>query len=475
VAGNEQLTALLREAGFVDGDGAIARKRFARAVTAAADGRVTRAFTHTYVGRWLNGSIPREETRAAILRALGQSLGRPVHPDEIGFAGATLSPDLGLAYSASASDSAATLAALLQADLDEVPAIVASSVTPTAWSESSLSWLVSARIDPSREVRRIGAADVARVRQTRETFALLDNRFGGGHARRALVAFLRDDLPATLRASASSGVQADLLAASAEITQLAAWASYDAGHHGLAQRYFIQALGLADAAGDRSIAASVLDAMSHQATYLGRFSDAAKLARAALLGTGSLDVPILNAHFHLMEARALARTGDATGCDQALSRAVVEYERHRPGEGPDWAQYVDDAEVAAELAHCQRDLGRSGQAIHWATKAITDASGSYARSDFFATMVLAQAQFDAGLPEEGAETALRALDQGESLRSSRSEAYVVELQERLGRFRGSRVLADFLDQARARRLWQSGLNTRTSPDGSPRSGSRRSA
>ena len=30
-------------------------------------------------------------------------------------------------------------------------------------------------------------------------------------------------------------------------TQLAAWMSYDAGLHGLAQRYFIQALGFADA------------------------------------------------------------------------------------------------------------------------------------------------------------------------------------------------------------------------------------
>lgn len=474
---NEQLGDLIRAAGFVDPSGTIARKRFARAVTAAEHRRgVKRDVTHTHVTRWLNGSVPREETtRASVLEVLCEGLARRVHADEAGFGVATISPDLGLIYPVNADASATTLAALLQADIDQAAVIVDSAVSPSAWSQSSLSWVVGTRDPAHREPRRIGAADVERVRQTRESFALLDNRFGGGHARRSLVVYLREDLPAILRASAGSETRADLLAASAEITQLAAWASYDAGHHGLAQRYFIQALGLAGAADDHGLAAGVLDAMSHQATFLGSFSEAATLARAALLGTASLNVPILNAHFHLMEARALARMGDAMACDQALSRAVAAYEQHVPGHGPEWVQYVDDAEVAAELAHCQRDLGRSGQAIHWATKAVTDATGSYARSDFFATMVLAQTQFDAGQPEEGALTALRALDQGEALRSRRIESYVAELLQRLGRFRGSRVLADFTEQARSRRLWQAAVSTQTSRDGSRPSGSCRSA
>jgi hypothetical protein len=36
-----------------------------------------------------------------------------------------------------------------------------------------------------------------------------------------------------------------------------------------AQRYFIQALGLAQAGGDRLLGAGILDAMSHQATCTG--------------------------------------------------------------------------------------------------------------------------------------------------------------------------------------------------------------
>jgi hypothetical protein len=43
--------------------------------------------------------------------------------------------------------------------------------------------------------------------------------------------------------------------------------------------------------------------MSHQATFLGRFTEAANLARAALAGTGGIATPTLTAHFRAMEAR----------------------------------------------------------------------------------------------------------------------------------------------------------------------------
>jgi hypothetical protein len=456
VAGNEQLRALLLEAGFLDRDGQVGRKRFARAVTDAAVARgLRRTFTHTYVGRWLGGAIPRdEETRACILQAIGGRLGRVVHPDEVGFGvGPQCSPDIGLVYPNGTDDSAASLAALLQADLAESPTIVSTAVSPSAWSDASLSWLVNTRSPREWQPRSIGAADVDRLRQTRLSFDMLDNRFGGGHARRALVVYLHDDLPKLLRASATSAVRQEVLAASAEITQLAAWASYDIGHHGLAQRYFIQALGLADAAEDRSLAASILDAMSHQATYLGKYREAANLARAASLGTEGLGVPILSAHFHVMEARALAMAGDAAGCDAALGTATAAYARHSLGDGPTWIQYFDEAEFAAEMAHCNRDLGRATEASRWASKALADASGDYARSDLFATMVLAHSQLDADELEAGVMTALNALELGETLRSARSERYVDELRTRLARFHGARVLTDFAERAHALRLW----------------------
>ncbi|WP_219420243.1 hypothetical protein [Pseudonocardia nigra] len=198
--------------------------------------------------------------------------------------------------------------------------------------------------------------------------------------------------------------------------------------------------------------------MSHQATFLGRFREAANLARAARVGSVASGVPILTSHFYVMEARALARLGDAAGCDQALAAAMTEFERHTPGEGPAWIQYFDEAELAAEFGHCNRDLGRPGHASSYASQSLGSASGDYLRSDFFATMVLAHAYMDQGEAEEACRVALRALEIGENLKSSRSASYVAEFRQRLHRARGSVILRDFESKAEGARLWTPTLN-----------------
>jgi hypothetical protein len=143
------------------------------------------------------------------------------------------------------------------------------------------------------------------VRSTTEMFDRLDGRHGGGHARRALIEFLRTDLAALLRGSFSGDVGCELFKVASQSTLLGAWMSYDAGLHGLAQRNFVQALKLAEEAGDRLLAAGVLDAMSHQANFLGNHREAANLARAARMGTASVGSAYSAAHFYAIEARAL--------------------------------------------------------------------------------------------------------------------------------------------------------------------------
>ena len=170
---------------------------------------------------------------------------------------------------------------------------------------------------------------------------------------------------------------------------------------GLAQRYFVQALALAQTAGDRLLGATILDAMSHQATYIGRFAEAANLARAARSGTRGLATSTLTAHFHTMEARALARLGDARACDAALAEAVREFERRNPDDDPLWIRYFNEAELAAEFGHCFRDLGRAVGASQHASQSLAAIDETtFLRSDFFATIVLADAHLAAGQPEQ---------------------------------------------------------------------------
>lgn len=462
---NERLAALMTQAGFLDASGSIGRKRFARAVSNSSAARTAgRSYNHTYVSRWLSGTVPRDQaTRDAIREALGSRLGRIVAADELGFrASNTISPDAGLAYPESPEAGIGSVAQLFQGDLESSASLIEAPANVAAWNEASVAWLVGSQrpISDGTGPSRIGTSDVARLRAMRQTFDRLDSTYGGAHARNALVQYLRTELPQLLRARGDSSVRQSLFSAAGESTQLAAWMAYDAGLHGLAQRYFIQALGFADAGDDRLLAASILDAMSHQASFLGRYREAANMARAARLGTEKVGVPILTSHFHVMEARALARTGDAEECDRAMAAAVQHFERHTPGDGPDWISYFDAAELSAELGHCQRDLGRSDSAIKHASEALSSASGDYARSDFFVAMVLADAHLDRGDVDEGCRVATRAIAVGETLESARCRSYVHEFRQRLVPHRRSTEVRDFVNCTRNSRLW-------TSTDNSP--------
>jgi tetratricopeptide (TPR) repeat protein len=348
---------------------------------------------------------------------------------------------------------------LWRADLEGAEALRDSSPDAVAWDDASLQWLLSAAVpEPvpaGAGTRRVGASDVDAVRTTVNLFANMDNLYGGAHARLALVQFLTNEGTSLLNGQYNDETGRSLFSAVAEATLLSAWMSYDAGLHGIAQRYFLQALRLAQSGDDRRLAGSIMAAMSHQATFLGDFQEATNLARTARAGTGSEATATLTALFHAQEARALARLGAAAGCDRALASATRIFERQHPDEDPEWINYFNESELAAEIGHCMRDLGRARQAREHAAQAVSSADGKYVRSDFFAMLVLADVLLDGDEPEEGCRTALAALDLGKSLRSARTAEYLREFRQRLARYEGSPAIRDFAEQAAESSLWTS--------------------
>jgi tetratricopeptide (TPR) repeat protein len=195
--------------------------------------------------------------------------------------------------------------------------------------------------------------------------------------------------------------------------------------------------------------------MSHQATYTGRFREAANLAKAAMTGTRGIATPTLTAHFHTMQARALARLGDAKGCDRSLAEAVREFERRNPDDDPAWIRYFDESELYAEFGHCLRDLGRPADAAQYASRSLAAVDETtFMRSDFFAMMVLADAYLDAGEREQACSVALNALAAGEQIRSARCVKYLREFHQRLATGGISRPAAEFYEQAAGSRLWR---------------------
>ncbi|MFF1820415.1 hypothetical protein ACFVWG_24125 [Kribbella sp. NPDC058245] len=454
---NERLAEVMRLAG-------LSNKALARRVQELATyrGRSVRC-DHTSVSRWLAETSPRDATARLIAEVLSQAIGRTLTLSDIGLsAPEPVDRRLGLDYDSPAATRFGDLTSLWDADLRDAQIIVDAAPDPGAWSDSTLRWLLrdesgDTRHEPSPGAgQMVGVGDVASVRATVDAFASLDDSFGGGRARRALIQYLQTDLNAMLHGRFSDSVRPELFRAAAEGTLLAAWMSYDAGVHGLAQRYFIQALKLADFADDQLLGGSILDAMSHQATYLGRGGDAVNLARAARSGTRGIATPGLIAHFHAMEARALAVSGDASGAGKALNSAVRVYEKRQPGVEPDWISYFDDAELSAEFSHCFRDLGRDSDALTYSARAI---SGTSPRSDFFVKMVGAASQIGTrgtrGMDLEAAcAAAAEAITSGAQLKSARCVRYVADFRRELAPHGNPAAVRELDESLEGNPLWE---------------------
>jgi hypothetical protein len=450
--------------------GACAKRDLGTVIAALGSAGVTQGqisaltgFPQGRLSEWMTGK--REPKAASTFQKFADGVGLPTAARRaLGLASAEAAPDVPsasddvtrLSYPDSGSQAAENVSALWRVDLTDPTAFQRGRFDIHAWGDASLRWLVDPGRVPDEPASgvRVGMGDVTRFRATVDLFADLDNRFGGGHARESLIKYLSVDADRLLRGRYTANVGRKLFSAVGEATLLGAWMTYDSAPASpLAQSYFIQALALAQAGNDRLLGASILDAMSHQATFAGRFTDAANLARAALADTRAVAPPTLTAHFHAMEARALARLGDAKSCSRALSESVTQFERADPEDAPVWIQYFNESELSAEFGHCMRDLGRASDAVQYADSSIKSSKAPFGRSDFFVSLVLADAQLAAGDAEQACSVALCALTEGDQLRSARCVAYLHEFGKRLPSSASGPVAA-FREQAAESRLWR---------------------
>jgi len=123
------------------------------------------------------------------------------------------------------------------------------------------------------------------------------------------------------RASYDERTGRALHVALAELGQLAGWVAYDAGHHGLAQRYYLAALRAAHSADDRPLGAHILGCMAYQATHQEQPAEAVTLIDTALTGVRGRETPRLLAALYIKQAYARATLRDASACTAAIELA----------------------------------------------------------------------------------------------------------------------------------------------------------
>ncbi|MFC8509617.1 regulator [Streptomyces sp. NPDC057411] len=473
---NRQLAALIAEAGF--SNAGLARRVDQLGLEHGLDLR----YDKTSVTRWLRGQQPRGTTPALIAEVFTRRLGRRLSAQDLGL-DACAPVYAGLEFAATPEEAVDIVSGLWRKDSGSHAELRKIAFTPAGLVVPSRDWLIGRadervargeqaaaptvvgdpRVPPQGRFsvprqrgtdrgpgQRVSSGDIAALRSVGELFRTLDHAYGGGHARQALVRYLEHEAEPMLRGTYGESTGRRLFGAAADLTRLAGWTSYDIAAHGLAQRYFVQALRLAQAAGDRAYGSYVLITMSHQAVYLGHGREAVQLARVAQQGVGSAAPPVVQALLHSVEARGHGVLGESRACGASLARAERALEAARPGdEVPYWARSFDEAQLADEFGHCHRDLQQYRAAAQHAERALQLRAPGYARSRLFCRVVLASARLALGELDQACALGAEAAQQASEMRSARAVEYVRDFERRLEPYRDAPAVRTYRDRVAA--------------------------
>ncbi|MFF4831325.1 regulator [Streptomyces sp. NPDC001315] len=466
---NRQLAALIAEAGF--SNAGLARRVDQLGLEHGLDLR----YDKTSVTRWLRGQQPRGTTPALIAEVFTRRLGRRFSAQDLGL-DACAPVYAGLEFAGTPEEAIDIVSGLWRKDSGSHAELRKIAFTPAGLVVPSRDWLIGradekvARSEPPARVpaqgraavprqrgqsergpgQRVTGGDIAALHSVGELFRTLDDAYGGGHARQALVRYLEHECEPMLRGTYGEQTGRRLFAAAADLTRLAGWTSYDIAAHGLAQRYFVQALRLAQAAGDRAYGSYVLVTMSRQAVYLAHGREAVQLARVAQQGVGTSAPPVVQALLHSVEARAHGVLGEVRACTASLVRAERALEAARAGdEVPYWARFFDEAQLADEFGHCHRDLQQFRAAAQHAERSLQLRAPSFARSRVFCRLVLASARLGLGELDQACQLGAEAAGQAAEMRSVRAIEYVRDFERRLEPYKDAAPVRGYRDKVAA--------------------------
>ncbi|MEV4383560.1 hypothetical protein [Streptosporangium sp. NPDC049644] len=441
---NHELNALIVECG-------LSHAALARQVVhlGATEHGLRLAYDYRSVGRWLRGAVPDPPSPVLLAQVLSRALGRALTVHQLGFhQGDKIRQSLSISACPAATVTAVTE---LWRSAVERRAFMHHGVTFIAAVaiEAALDWRdAPAQASLHREgARAVTDADIARLRQARQEFRQLDHAHGGGYALSWLEQYLTIEVDPLLQGRYSDSVGRELFNVSAALTDMAGWMAMDAGHQGLAQRYYIQAAALAKHSGDTAYGAYVLGNMATQALFLGETRTAVRLARSAR-DTGGRAIPhTLTARIAVTEARAHALIGDSHETRRVLRIADQAMEHSVPAQDPDWLGVFGPAHYAGSVMHALRDLGDTAAAERQATDALNLPAGN-ARTRGLHTVLHASVLLQRGDVDGAVETASPVQVAG--IKSNRLNLRLKELTDRLAPHSGSAVVADYLEASQRR-------------------------
>lgn len=387
-------------------------------------------YNHSSVARWLAGQHPQGDVPDLIAEVFTGLLGRKVTRADAGMPEARRR-DVTLDYPPGITDATDAAASLYAADSKRPDAFTKSGFAAAAYFVPVLRWMTAPHADLADRHGsvHVGSEQVEAIRQVTATFRHLDNQLGGGYARTTVVQYLADEVAPMLRTgSYTAGVGRDLFEAAAEMSLLVGWMAYDLEQHATTQRYLIQALRLAQAAGSVVLGGEILGAIAAQAAYLGDGSGAVDVARAAAraarrAGSGALLAEALSA-----EAHGHALAGDVRRCGILLAEAHQSLDTSR--DEPAFLAYFDGAYLSAKTGRALLDAGDPAGAVK-ALRASLQMRPGFQRGRVFNLSMLASALTEAREIEEACTVAIEAAAGARPIASSRVENELGLLARRL--------------------------------------------
>lgn len=375
---NILLKALIKEAGF-------SHAGLASRVNARGGGL---RYDHTAIARWIRDhAIPRGSVPDLICDILGERLGRTLSPRDIGME-PTSAPRLDefsperLARRATArwgNDSPEHTASnprLLQG---------VAALAPIIEWESHF----DEPLTTCGDGRAVGTGDIEMLRTARDHFEQMYRQVGGVAVWPRLVQFLNNHAAPRLRSSYSKDAGRTIQRAAGGLVALAGVCAYDADRQGVAQRYYLDALGMAKTSADRAFGVYVIDLLATQAFLLGEHRQVLRYAEAGLRGDRQ-DIPAaLLADLHTMQAKALAQLRDRRASHHHIQLADSAAGAADSGQRIPEAGYVQGGHLECRHAETLAHLGDLRAARRFAEESVGTADQAHPRSQVHRLAVLA--------------------------------------------------------------------------------------
>jgi tetratricopeptide (TPR) repeat protein len=285
-----------------------------------------------------------------------------------------------------------------------------------------------------RAGRHVGSGLVHRVKARTSHLRRMDDVIGGRDSF-AIVTREVDATAALLReGNLTEPTRAALLAALAELCQLAGWVLDDAGRHEHAIPYYVVGARAAECAEDRPLAADLLSTLSYSRANAGHATDAVLLAKSAAITGESHAPPVGRALLWDRAAWAHAKNGDADLCLRALEAAEEAFARADEDERPTWAYWLDPRELAVLAGRCLTELDQPDGAEPLLLDALAGYDATHVREVALYRSWLGEAYAKVGDVERGCAETMRVLDAMEGVNSARVEGRVVVLRRALRPF-----------------------------------------